>query len=180
MKRGGVRAVSNDRQRQDLQVAFIEHRRRLQETAQRIVGNRHLAEDVLQSAYLRITDTPSHLPIQQPVNYCFQVVRNLAIDQSRRRALESQFFAAEFEGHAVPEAQTSPERTAISGQLLSLIEATLSRLPARTRQAFILYRVEGQTQRAIASQLGVSPTLVNFMIKDAIEALKQCRDPTSQ
>lgn len=169
--------MSNDRQRQDLQAVFIEHRHRLQETAQRIVGNRHLAEDVLQSAYLRITDTPSHRVIDQPVSYCFQVVRHLAIDQSRRRALESQFFAAEFEGHTVAAPQTSPERTVIGGQLLAMIEEALARLPARTRQAFVLYRLEGQTQRAIASQLGVSPTLVNFMIKDAIEALKQCRDP---
>jgi RNA polymerase sigma factor (sigma-70 family) len=170
--------VSNDRQRQDLQAAFIEHRHRLRQAAQRIVGNRHLAEDVLQSAYLRITDASVHLAIQQPVSYCFQVVRHLAIDQSRRRALEAQFFAAEFEGHAVPAPQTSPERTVIDGQLLALIEETLARLPARTRQAFILYRIDGMTQRAIAEQLGVSPTLVNFMIKDAIEALKQCRDPT--
>lgn len=167
----------NDCQRQDLQATFIEHRHRLREAAQRIVGNRHLAEDVLQSAYLRIRDTSEQLLIQQPVSYCFQVVRHLAIDQSRRRALESQFFAAEFEGHAVPAPQMSPERTAIGGQLLALIEATLARLPVRTRQAFILYRVEGMTQRAIADRFGVSPTLINFLIKDAIEALKQCRDP---
>ena len=168
--------MPNERQRQDLQNTFIEYRDRLQEAAQRIVGTRHLAEDVLQSAYLRITDASVHLAIQQPLNYCFQVVRHLAIDYCRRRALESQFFAAEIEGHAVPAPQVSPERTAISGQALVLIDEALARLPARTRQAFLLYRVEGLTQRVIADRLGISPTMVNFIIKDAVEALKKCRE----
>lgn len=168
--------MSEDRSRQDLQTTFIEHRVRLQEAAQRIVGKRDLAEEVLQSAYLRITETSVHLVIRQPLNYCFQVVRHLAIDYCRRRTLESQLFAAEIEGHAVPAPQLSPERTAMSGQFVLRIEAVLMQLPPRTRQAFMLYRLEGLTQRAIADRLGVSPTLVNFMIKDAIEALKQCQD----
>ena len=168
--------MSNERQRQALQATFIEHRERLQEAAQRILGRRHLAEDVLQSAYLRITDSSAHLVIRQPLNYCFQVVRHLAIDYCRRQALEAQFFTSEIEGQAVPAPQLSPERAAMSGQFLSLIDEALARLPSRTRQAFVLYRLEGLTQRAIADRLGVSPTLVNFMIKDAIEALKQVGD----
>lgn len=35
--------------------------------------------------------------------------------------------------------------------------------------------LEGLTQRQIATRLHVSLTLVNFMIKDAVEALKVCR-----
>jgi len=169
-------AVSDDRQRQDLQATFIDHRDRLQEAAQRIVGSRHPAEDVLQSAYLRITESSAHLVIRNPLSYCFQVVRHLAIDYCRRRALESQFFAAEVEGHAVPAPQLSPERTATSSQLLARISEILTQLPPRTRKAFMLYRLEGLTQRAIAERLGVSPTLVNFMIKDAVDALKHCQD----
>lgn len=168
--------MSNDRQRQDLQTTFLGARDRLREAAQRIVGTRDRAEDILQSAYLRITETQADL-VRQPLNYCFQVVRHLAIDHCRRRALESQFLVGEFEGQSVPDAHVSPEVSAISGQFLTLIGETLRELPSRTRQAFMLYRLEGLTQRDIAQRLGVSPTLVNFMIKDAVEALKRCREP---
>jgi RNA polymerase sigma factor (sigma-70 family) len=166
----------NDRQRQDLQATFIAHRDRLRDAAQRIVGTRHLAEDVLQTAFLRIMDSASHLIIRHPLNYCFQVVRHLALDYCRRRALEAQFFAAEIEGHTVAAPHLSPERAVMNGQFLAVVDEALAQLPSRTRQAFTLYRLEGLTQRAIADRLGVSPTLVNFMIKDAIDALKQCQD----
>lgn len=168
--------MPNDRPRQDLQVTFIEYRDRLQEAAQRIVGTRDLAEDVLQSAYLRITETSVHLVVRQPLAYCFQIVRHLAIDYCRRRSLETQLFVGEVEGRVVSAPHLSPELSAISSELLAQVGEALARLPSRTRQAFVLYRFEGVTQRDIAERLGVSPTLVNFMIKDAIEALKQCRD----
>lgn len=167
--------MSNDRQRQDLQTTFLESRERLRLAAQRIVGTRDLADDILQSAYLRITDTSAGL-VRQPLNYCFQVVRHLAIDHCRRRALEAQFLVGEAEGHEVPAPHVSPEISAMSGEFLMRIGEALGQLPSRTRQAFVLYRVEGLTQRDIAQRLGVSPTLVNFMIKDAVEVLKRCRD----
>jgi len=33
----------------------------------------------------------------------------------------------------------------------------------------------GKTQREIAKEVGVSPTLVNFVIRDAMNALASCR-----
>ncbi|WP_368856156.1 sigma factor-like helix-turn-helix DNA-binding protein, partial [Klebsiella pneumoniae] len=39
--------------------------------------------------------------------------------------------------------------------------------PKRTHDAFIRLRIEGVPQKDIAEELGVSRTLVNFMIKDA-------------
>ncbi len=74
--------MSNDRQRQDLEDIFIEHRDRLRATAQRIVGTRERAEDVLQDAYLRVSKVTSPPVIERPLRYWFQVVRHLAIDKS--------------------------------------------------------------------------------------------------
>lgn len=168
--------MPNDRPRQDLKATFIEYRSRLQEAAQRIVGAHDVAEDVLQSAYLRISETPVDADVRQPLNYCFQVVRHLAIDCCRRRTLEAQFFVGEAEGLVVPAPHLSPEASAIGDEFLVRVGEALARLPPRTRQAFVLYRLEGLTQRDIANRLGVSPTLVNFMIKDAVDALKGCHD----
>jgi RNA polymerase sigma-70 factor (ECF subfamily) len=39
--------------------------------------------------------------------------------------------------------------------------------------AFEMYRIRGMTQKDIAVTLGVSPTLVNFMIRDA---MTHCRE----
>ena len=46
-------------------------------------------------------------------------------------------------------------------------------LAAYKRRAFELYRLGGLTQREVADELGISTTLVNFMIRDALTC---CRD----
>ncbi len=137
---------------QDLGAIFIEHRAKLRETAQQIVGTRDLAEDVTQSAYLKLLEITVAVDPGYSVGYCFQVVRNLAIDLRRRITLESQFFAPAELGETVPPAPSaSPERAAIGEQHLMLVDERLSRLPLRTRSAFSLYRVNGLSQRRSAN-----------------------------
>lgn len=167
--------MSNHRQRQDLEDAFLQHRGRLHAAAHAIVGARDIAEDVTQSAYVKVLELSGELVIRQPVSYCFQVVRHLAIDYRRRLLLESHFFTDESQGDLAPTALASPEQAVIAAEHIALVDNVLAVLPSRTRTAFMLYRLNGLTQREIAKRLDVSPTLVNFMIRDAIDALKQCR-----
>jgi RNA polymerase sigma factor (sigma-70 family) len=167
--------VSIDHQSQDLGRTFIENRAQLRGAAQKIVGSRDHAEEITQAAYLRVMEIASTMPIRHPESYCFQVVRNLAIDTRRRKRLESHVFSEEQGSDQVPCAQRTPEQIAIDHQHLSIVRKVLASLPERTRQAFNLYRLNGLTQRDIASRLGVSATLVNFMIRDATDALRRCR-----
>lgn len=160
----------------DLTGTFMACRAQLRQAAQKIVGTRDLAEDVVQEAYLKLMATVEDPPsVRQPAAYCMQVVRHLAIDRQRRLSFESQVFAAEEDGLDVQAPTGTPERIAISRQNLRLVERALAVLPLRTRQAFELYRVAGHTQKEIAELLGVSVTLVNFMIRDAVEVLAGCR-----
>ncbi|WKB55463.1 sigma-70 family RNA polymerase sigma factor [Eleftheria terrae] len=167
--------MSIDHEPEGLGGVFVAHRAQLRGVAQKITGQRELAEDVVQEAYLKLSGAASAFSIQQPLAYCFQVVRNLAIDCRRRLALESTVFADEEDGLHVPAAQGTPDEYAISRQNLQIVDRVLAGLPARTRQAFELYRVGGLTQRAIGEQLGVSAALVNSMIRDATQALSGCR-----
>jgi RNA polymerase sigma factor (sigma-70 family) len=154
---------------------FVAHRARLQGVAHKITGRRELAEDVVQDAFLKLSDVTDSLRVQHPIAYCFQIVRNLAIDCRRRMALEAVMFADGESGDHVPAQQGGPEQYAISRQNLVIVDEVLSTLPSRTRQAFEMYRVNGMTQRAIGEHLGVSAALVNTMIRDAVQALACCR-----
>ncbi|MCR6651348.1 MAG: RNA polymerase factor sigma-70 [Cellvibrionaceae bacterium] len=152
---------------------FITHRTQLCQAAAKILGSRDRAEDVVHDAYLKIIEVRSSFDIKQPVAYVFRVVRNLAIDHYRRISLESTFFAAEEEGRDTPSSGELPEAISINRQQLILIARALDQLPERTRMVFELYRMGGHTQREIAKMLNVSPTLINFMIRDALD---QCRN----
>lgn len=158
----------------DLAKTFLGHRAQLCRAARKIVGTRESAEDVMQEAFLKISQR-AHCGALQPMAFCFHVVRNLAIDHWRRQTMESAVFTEEDEGRHTAATQGTPEQVVIDRQALLLVGKVLDGLPARTREAFEMHRVNGLTQRDIAAQLGVSLTLVNFMIRDAHDALARLR-----
>src|SRR3546814_20421537 len=72
---------------------YLRHRAELIDYATPIVGDRALAEDVVQDAWLRFSEAGSHDAktrlIRQPVGYLYRIVRNLALDISRRQTAEN-------------------------------------------------------------------------------------------
>ena len=155
--------------------AFVANRAQLRRAALAIVRAPEEADDVVQDAYVKLIEARCDAEVRQPLAYCFQVVRNMALDRRRRSAFESGLFGVEEEGHSVPAVMGQPERHAISWQNIAIIDRALAELPKRTRTAFELYRLNGLTQRDIGAQLGVSVGLVNSMIRDAMMALTHCR-----
>lgn len=154
---------------------FVGQREGLRRAALAIVGSRERAEDVVQDAYLKVCDASKALDIRQPISYCFQVVRNLALDYWRRSAFESQLLAHEEEGQEVPAAQATPEQHAMSRQYLALCDKVLAELPERTRRVFEMYHLAEMTQRDIGTALGISLGLVNATLREATDALLRRR-----
>lgn len=155
-------------------VDFIANRPLLRRAACRWMGDRDLADDVMQEACIKLMQLPPPPCVQQPVAYCMRVVQHLCIDHLRRRQAEQRVFADEADGVGNEASTTSPEHVAIGRQCLREVDRCLRTLPARTRQAFVLHRLHGRTQQDVADQLGVSITLVNFMVREALQALARC------
>ncbi len=151
---------------------FVAHRQALLKSSARIVGNIHLAEDVVQEAFIKIGIVQPGQQVRSQVGYLFQIVHNLSIDYYRRRVREEHVIAPPEDGELVPSPEALPETRLADRQALDCLSQALAELPPRTRRAFELCRVHGMAQKEVARQLGVSPTLVNFMIKDA---LTHCR-----
>lgn len=156
----------------DLSELFMAHRSHLRWTALKILGNPERAEDVVQDAYLKVSEATALFDVKQPLAYLFQMVRNLAIDHHRRISLEMNLFEGEEDGLHVPSQTGTPEATLIGRQHLKLVVKALSELPERTRRAFELHRLEGRTHRDIAEELDISTSLVNILIH---QALDHCR-----
>lgn len=155
---------------------FIAHRPLLRREACRWMGDRDLADDVVQEACIKLMQGPPPRCVQQPVAYCMRVVQHLCIDHLRRRQAERQVFVEEDEDIDLQTCAGTPEHVAIGRQRLQGVDRCLRGLPARTRQAFVLHRLHGHTQQEVADRLGVSITLVNFMVHDALQALARCPD----
>jgi len=155
-----------------LAVVFITHRPQLKRTAQRIIGDAHRADDLLHDAYLKATACP-RATLNEPVSYCHRIVRNLAIDEHRRSALEGHLFEEACEGFDdVGCPCASPERQAMGRQHLALLSQALAGLPERSRLAFELYQLEGLTLREVAARLGLSLSTAHALLRQAMDCCR--------
>lgn len=157
----------------EMRQQFIVSRPQLRDAAARILGCRQRAEDVVQDAFLKLAGGMEQQQVKNALPYLYQLVRNLAIDRYRRSSFEAQVFFCEEEGLNVGSSAATPEAQAIHAQHLALVARALAALPERTRAAFELHRLGGSTQREVAAQLGISTTLVNFLIRDAMQCCRE-------
>ncbi|MFF7710458.1 RNA polymerase factor sigma-70 [Pseudomonas sp. NPDC007930] len=148
---------------------LISNRAGLVKTAASITGCHSRAEDVVQDAFLRVSAMSAEaLPGNALLGYVFRIVRNLAIDHYRKQAMERKYVVCDEQDlNRAPQLAT-PETINADRQTLGSVDHALAQLPTRTRYAFVMYRVHGKQQKDIAAELGVSPTLVNFMVRDAL------------
>ncbi len=73
---------------------LVENHRAFLRFLERRVGNRALAEDLLQDAFVRHLDRLATVPAEGLVPWFYRVLRNAAIDRHRRRGAEGRALAA--------------------------------------------------------------------------------------
>lgn len=168
--------MSNRLEAGGLEEVFLLHKRKLRGIAKSVVIKADLVDEVMQDAYLKVVAAAAFDAVRNPVCYCCQIVRNVALDYHRRRIVEAAYrtFVQDIETFAAS-VERVPERGIDARRALQEVSEVLQALAPRTRQAFELSRLSGLTQREIGRHLGCSATLVNFMIKEADAALAKCR-----
>lgn len=160
-----------------LESLYSEHRRILIDAAQGVLGCRARAEDVVHDAFLKLWESGDRHAIEDPLRYLFRMVRNLAIDRLRRQALEGRYSADEELLEELPAPQSGTEQRAFSQLEWQRLQQALGELPERTRTVFTMSQLEGYSQREVASHLSASPTLVHFLLRDAIRHCRSRLEP---
>lgn len=147
----------------------MEHRPALVDYAAPIVGSRSTAEDAVQEAYFRFVPPPGPpAHIGSPASYLFRIVRNIAIDMTRRVSSEARRDAQL--AHAADGAARvpSPEEETVHREALALVKGALDELPAETRKAFEMKRLDGETYDDIAARLGMSKSGAHRLVQNAL------------
>jgi RNA polymerase sigma factor (sigma-70 family) len=126
-------------------------------------------EDIVQECYCRLARLTDVTRIAEPRAYLFTIARNIAFEH-RRRASVVRFETLSEAGDGDAGIDfLSPDRIAEGRQDLSRLQAAMATLSDRARQIFILRRVEGLSQKAIAEALGVTESVVE---NDASRSLR--------
>lgn len=151
-------------------------------------GTRELAEDLAQDVLLRVLGHATWESPEQARGYVFRSAINRWRDHRRMTlthglAVEwNEAAAAELNRPFVQNEETGPEHVLIVRQELHRVARALLKLDHRTRDVFLLIRLEQMKQAAVAEMLGVSLSTVEKELAKALAHLARCagrRDATS-
>lgn len=151
----------------------------------RRVRRRDEAEDLTQEVFLRMVrslqrhndggDGGGGERIDNPEAFLFRTAVNLLRDRARRAKTFAEHLAEAVHRDESVEVR-SPERVLQGRQSLRSALAALEELDARTRDVFILHRLEGLKHAEIASLYGVSSSSIEkYMIKALAHLARRAR-----
>jgi RNA polymerase sigma-70 factor (ECF subfamily) len=130
------------------------------------VGSWEEAGDLVQEAFSRLLGARAGQSIRNPGAFLNRIIRNLLIDRSRRNAVRPPFVSLEPDTDiAVPADQGDALELA---QMRQRYRQIVDALPPRTREVFLLHRVEELGYREIAERLDISVRTVEWHVAQAI------------
>lgn len=134
------------------------------------------AREIVQESYCRLQQVPQVEALESPRGYLFRTAVNLARDSKRQRRREFHVVsAAEIGAPAeveVPSGAPTAYQVLKGQQELAIIEQAIEELTPTCRQAFVMHRFGGATYSQIASELGLSVSMIEKYVSQALVHLK--------
>lgn len=128
-------------------------------------------DDVIQETYTVLAARETVDDIRHPRAYLFQIAHSIVVRHVRRARVVSIQAADDLDGFDPADEAASPEQTAIDRDELRRLAEAISAMPGQTREAFILRRVQGLSQREIASRMRLSESTIEKHIARGVRFL---------
>lgn len=128
-------------------------------------------DDIIQESYTILAELESVDAILNPRAYLYQVARSRIVRHIRRAQIVEIHAIDNLERLDHPDDAASPEQHAIDRDELRHLAHAISAMPGKMREAFVLRRVEGFSQREIAAEMGISENTVEKHISRGIRFL---------
>lgn len=162
-------AASSSNPHQAVESLYSEHYGWLHSWLRKKLACPQNAADMAQDTFFRLLSIPlaELTELKTPRAYLTTTATRLIIDDARRAKVERTYL----EALALTQENVyalSPEQHLLAIESLTLIAQMLEGLSVKARQAFVLSRLENQTYPEIASQLGVSASMVKQYIAQAM------------
>lgn len=151
-------------------IALVKNHRDFLGFLQKRLGDRALAEDILQEAFVRGLDKVTTLENEESATaWFYRILRNAVVDHHRRRAtadrkLES--FAAELEQHAEPEGE-------VRGAVCRCVGELAGTLKPEYADALRCVEIDGVTVKDYAAEAGITSNNAAVRVFRAREALRK-------
>ena len=131
-------------------------------------------DDVVQDTYARILKVRETAAIRSAKALLFAVARNAVRDLIRRRSVARHEPITEIDDSPVLQDMMVDVVEFVSRQQeLALLSGAISALPARCREVLLLRKIQGLSQKEIATRLGISENTVETLVA---KGTRRCRD----
>jgi RNA polymerase sigma factor (sigma-70 family) len=128
-------------------------------------------DDIVQESYALLAERERVDDILNPRAYLFQVAHSLVVRNIRRARIVPILAVEDLGLMDVADEAATPEQSAIAHDDLRQLAEVIASMPGQTREAFVLRRVRGLSQREIATRMGLSENTVEKHIVRGIRWL---------
>lgn len=132
------------------------------------LGDRALAEDILNEAFVRGLEHGDAVPEEAATRWFYRVLRNAVIDHARRRAATSRKLAAFAE-----ELEATSAHEEVANQVCQCVTQLAETLKPEYAEAVKRIELEGVSVKDFAKEAGISASNAGVRIFRAREALRQ-------
>ena len=138
----------------------------------RRIGNHAEAEDLTQQVFVRLLGSGGVEGLEARAALVFRIAANLLRDRHRMASRRGEHLSLVDEDQGLADLgadveDLTPERVLLSRENLSEVLRTLDRLGDRTRDMFILFRLENMSHAEIAALYGCSRSTVEKHVMKA-------------
>lgn len=139
--------------------------------AWRITRDEDAAEDIVQEAFLKVWRTRHRLDERRSLKaLLYTIVRNLALNAIR--SVQSHASPSDTIAEFEEDAQAPADVVLDAEDLGRRLDAWISEMPERRKEAFVLSRYHGMTHEEVADCMGLTPRTVNTHIVLALKYLR--------
>ncbi len=141
--------------------------------ALRLAGERALAEDIVQEAFMRLH--AQFEEVREPRRWLYRTVHNLALNQRRQAskivALNPVTDTADPPPNDPADPQPLPDEQIVRLEGIGLVRLTLETLDARSREVVRLRFNEDFSYKQISERMGLAVGHVGYLLHHALKAI---------
>ena len=158
------------------------HQNRLVGLLGHLTGDRELAEDLAQDVFLRLYRARGRYePTAKFTTYLFRIAHNVALNSRRSKSRRKESVIPDHSNSrmgaspiraAAEKSSVMPTRRAASGEVQSVVQEAVERLPERQRMALLLHKFEDMSYADIGAAMDLSVSAVKSLLSRARESLR--------
>lgn len=133
--------------------------------------NRADVADLLQDVYVRVYEAASEQRPTSTKPFVFTTARNLLLNRIRHDKIIPIETVDDLDALGLAADAASPETQSAAREELRRVQDALDHIPGRSREAFILYHIEGLSQSEIAIRMNIAEGTVRWHLKTGLEVL---------